>query len=309
MKCNFLKWALSILVFAAINSSCKKEYDTTDVIDNKNIQVYMQQGNLSGTMQPYKNTGIYYQVLDIGTGADIKYADKVPLIYTVRSLDGGYVSADAFSASNRYADFLGYFKPDSLAILIKEKLKKRNGCIRIILPSRYAYGKNGSGAIPGNTSLDYTINTLDETKQPQYDDQAINTYLAANNLSVGVGGLTKTATSGIYYQIENPVAGGSITSTSTVTLEYTGKLLNGSVFSQALPGAGVSFKLNTTILGWQEILSSPLLQQGGSVRMILPSASGYGFPDPTKPTIYAPLVNVPAFSCLDFNIKVVAVAN
>lgn len=308
MKYNFLKWALSILVFAAINSSCKKEYDTIDVIDNKNIQAYIQQNSLSNMTQ-YNNTGIYYQVLNAGTGAPMQYSDKVPLIYTVRSLDGGYVSADVFSASNRYASFLGYFRPDSLAILIKEKLQKRNGSIRIILPSRYAYGKNGSGAIPGNASLDYTINTLDEANQPQYDDQAINTYLAANNLSVGVGGLTKTATSGIYYKIENPVSGGSITATSTVTLEYTGKLLNGYVFSQALPGAGVSFKLNTTIPGWQEILSSPLLQQGGSVRMILPSESGYGFPDPTKPTIYAPLVNVPAFSCLDFNIKVVTVVN
>ena len=307
MKYNFLKWALSILVFAAINSSCKKEYDTIDVIDNKNIQAYIQQNSLS-KMTQYNNTGIYYQVLNAGTGAPMQYSDKVPLIYTVRSLDGGYLSADVFSASNRYASFLGYLKPDNLATLIKEKLQ-RKGSIRIILPSRYAYGKNGSGAIPGNASLDYTIKTLDETKQPDYDDQTIKPYLAANNLTVGVGGLTKTLTSGIYYKIENPGAGGSITATSTVTLEYTGKLLNGSVFSQALPGAGVSFKLNTTIPGWQEILSSPLLQQGGSVRMILPSASGYGFPDPTKPTIYAPLVNVPAFSCLDFNIKVVTVAN
>lgn len=304
MKYNLSKWALSVLVLLLVSMSiegCKKEYDTIDVVDAKSIQSYIQQNNLNG-MQQNNSTGIYYQVLNGGVGDLIKYADKVPLIYTTRSLDGKYVRSDVFSASNRYAGFLGYFKPDSLSVLIKEKLQRRSGSIRVILPSRYAYGKNGISGIPGNASLDYTINTLDETKQPQYDDQAINTYLAANNLT----GFTKSA-SGIYYKITSNGTGVPINLNSTVTLEYTGRLFNGSVFSQALPGGGVSFKLNATILGWQEIL--PLLWQGGSVRMIIPSAFGYGFPDPTKPNSYAPFVSVPAFSCLDFDMKVVTVAN
>ncbi len=301
MKHGFLKWALTIFVFASICISCKKEYDAIDVIDSRNIQAYIQQNNLNN-MRPYNNTGIYYQVLNSGTGAPLQYSDKVPLVYTVRSLDGKYVSVDTFSVSNRYASFLGYFKPDSLAVLINKNKQKRNGSIRIILPSQYAYGKNGIGAIPGNASLDYTIHTLDETKQSQYDDQVINTYLTANKLT----GFTKSA-GGVYYKIANQGTTGLITSTSTVTLEYTGQLFNGSVFIQALSGAGISFKLNTTLPGWQEIL--PLIQQGGSVRMIIPSASGYGFPDPNNPNVYMPYASVPAFSCLDFNIKVVTVAN
>ncbi|TXI14603.1 MAG: hypothetical protein E6Q66_05725 [Pedobacter sp.] len=302
MKYSFPNWTLGLFLLLTAVFGCNKEYDTIDVVDDRNIHAYIEQNNLSA-MQPYNSTGIYYQVLNSGTGPVMLYSDKIPLIYTARSLDGRYVSVDTFSANNRYASFLGYFKPDSLAIVVGEKLQKRNGVIRILLPSRYAYGKNGFNGIPSNASLDYTITTLDETKQPQYDDFSIRKYLVANNLTGFIG---RTA-SGIYYKIINPGSGVSATLTSTVTLEYTGQLFNGTVFSQALPGAGISFRLNTTIPGWQEVLQ--LVQQGGSVRMILPSASGYGFPDPLRPNVYAPFAAVPAFSCLDFTVNVVGVTN
>ena len=289
----FLKYTLAAVLFLTVFASCEKDYESIEQVDDRNVKEYIEQNNLTGMVQ-FENSGIYTKILKSGdlTRADLKYSDQVPLVFTVRSLDGKFAEADTFKVNNRYTSYLGYFIPEGVRIGVKEVLKKTGGSIRIIIPSRLAFGRNGNGDIPGNASLDFIVSTIDTNKLKQYDDVSINKYLQASSLS----GFTKSA-SGLYYKISDPGTGSPITIDSTVSAEYTGKLFNGVLFDKADVGKAVSFPLEGVIKGWQEAI--PLLKQGGSIRLIIPSQLAYGIPGNN---------DIPPFSCLDFDIKITDVS-
>lgn len=287
---QFLKYTFPIFLSLTIFVSCQKEYETIDVIDDRNVKEYIQKNKLN--FSEYQSSGVYYGVVSPGTGPELQYSDMVPAIITTRSLDGKYLSIDTFNVANRYYNFLGYFNPEAIRIGVKEVLKKSNGTIRMIVPSRLAYGRNGSGTIPGNTSLDMTVRILDAAKIVEYEDFTIQKYLQSNSLT----GFTKTS-SGLYYKIAQPGTGASISTSSTIVANYTGKLLNGFVFDKAAAGSEVTFTLKTLVKGWQEAL--PLIKQGGTMRLIVPSSLAYGLTGSTP--------SIPAFSALDFDITVTEV--
>ncbi|HEY0668524.1 MAG TPA: FKBP-type peptidyl-prolyl cis-trans isomerase [Sphingobacteriaceae bacterium] len=300
----YSKYILLVLMAGVVLfSACDKEYAGINEIDETSIQNYIKSNNLNVTKHTYDDTSsFYYQIVTQGKGAPVKYSDIVPLVYTIRTLDGSFVSTDTFAVSHRYGgqkQFLGYLErkrgyPDALRIGVVEILKNRGGKIRLIIPSKLAYGRNGSGVIPGNASLDYTVSVLNEPGIPVYDDISIQKHLQANSLT----GFTKTS-SGIYYKITAPGTGSPITLDSTLTIECTGKFLNGAVFQPNLP---FSMKLSGAIKGWQEVV--PLLKEGGAMRLILPSASGYG---QFGQVDSQGQVSIPPVSCLDFDLKITEV--
>ncbi len=284
---QFFKYALPGFLLLSIIIACNKEYETIDVIDDRNVTAYIQQNKLN--MKKYEDTGIYYEVVSPGTGTEVQYSDLVPLIFTIRSLDGKYVATDTFNIGSRYYNYLGYFNPEAVRVGIKEVLKKSGGTLRMIIPSRLAFGRNGVGSIPGNASLDLVVKVLETSEIPQYDDATISNYMTKNALT----GFTKS-TSGLYYKIDQPGTGSPITIDSTVVAEYTGKLFNGAVFDRAVAGSEATFSLSGVIKGWQEAI--PLIKQGGSIRMIIPSSLAYGLDGSSGA--------IPPFSCLDFEVKV-----
>lgn len=291
---HFFKYTLPFILLISILSSCVKEYETIEVIDDRNVKDYIQQNNLS--VQEYQGTGVYYQVVSPGVGPELQYSDQVPAIITMRSLDGKYISSDTLSAENRYYNYLGYLNPEPIRTGIKEVLKNSNGIIRMIIPSRLAFGRNGTINIPGNASLDIQVKVLDKSKIGEYDDVTIKKYLEKSALT----GFSRS-NSGLYYKIAEVGTGSPITIDSTVVAEYTGKLLNGIIFDKTTAGNGRTFDLNgdtdpnsRPISGWQEAI--PMIKQGGSIRIVMPSALGYGFQGSSSA--------IPAFSCLDFEIKV-----
>lgn len=289
---NKLKTGIFSLVgLIVLAISCTKEYPGIEELDTKLVQEYIQKNNL--TMQQYGQTGIYYQVVKQGTGPDLAYNQEIPLIYTVKSLDGKYSSLDTFAVTNRHYSRFGYFEPDSLREVLKYADAKQGGIVRVILPSRFAYGKKGSGPIPGNSSLDFTVSAITAAKLADYEDQVIQKYLQTNSLT----GFTKNS-SGVYYKIAEPGTGSPITLDSTITVQYTGKLFNGKVFDQTANGTTATFFLGSLIDGWKQII--PLIKEGGSVRMIIPSTSAYG--------VKGNGVSIPPFSSLDFDMKVTAVS-
>lgn len=77
--------------------------------------------------------------------------------------------------------------------------------------------------------------------------------------------------SGILYQIITQGSGNTPTVNKTVSTVYTGKLLNGTTFdATANP---VSFSLGGVIEGWK--IGIPLIQKGGRILMVIPSALAY----------------------------------
>lgn len=130
---------------------------------------------------------------------------------------------------------------------------------------------------------------LSPEKQAEKDDKLITDFIAKNNIPA------IKHSSGLYYEIKTQGSGAKPTTSSTVSVNYTGKLLNGNVFDQS--NAPVSFGLNRLIVGWQ--IGIPLISKGGSIRLIVPSALAYG---PASPGL-----GIPKNSVLDFEITLVDV--
>jgi len=283
---------LLALAFVAVMSACTKEYASIAEEDDINIQAYLKANNLS--MQKFDTTGAYYAVVTEGKGPALDYTQQVPLIFTVKSLDGKYTSQDTFI--NHYAGKFGYYSPDVLREAIMANLKKEGGTIRVIVPSRKAFGRNGSGPIPGNASLEYTVKVLERAKLGQYEDAVIQNYLSKNSLT----GFTKSA-DGIWYKVAEPGTGTStITLDSTLVFNYTGKLLNGTVFEK---NDGASAVLAQYIPSWQKIV--PLVKEGGTVRFVAPSSFSYGLLGSQASSVGQ--ISIPAFAPLDFEVKVTEV--
>ncbi|MGI4728809.1 MAG: FKBP-type peptidyl-prolyl cis-trans isomerase [Janthinobacterium lividum] len=290
----------SVLVLAMF--SCKKEYDTITTFDANSIQSYISTNHL--TMMA-GDSGIYYQIIKQGdTGNPLVDTDRIFYTFTVQSLDGKFVSTD--TVLNRVANYVGVTSatlPVGLQYGIKKYLQRRNGIIRLLIPSKQAYGVNGypTAKIPGNESLDYTVYLYNVNSQLAYDTIQIRNYIKKNNLT----GFRRT-TSGLYYKIVDPGSGtDQIYSTSTVTLNYTKRLLlsGTTIESKSLDAQTVT---SFTSSGFQEGLQ--LLNSGGKIRLLIPSTIGYGTTvASTTEGVYN--YNVPSSSILDFDVNVTAVTN
>ena len=132
--------------------------------------------------------------------------------------------------------------------------------------------------------------SFNAAKQAASDDAAIQTYISNNGITA-----TKDP-SGLYYEIINPGAGSNPTTSSTITVTYTGTLLNGSVFA---PTSTLTSSLSALIKGWQ--IGIPHIAAGGTILLVVPSALGYGNSSPGPA--------IPANSVLIFTITLTSFTN
>jgi FKBP-type peptidyl-prolyl cis-trans isomerase FkpA len=106
------------------------------------------------------------------------------------------------------------------------------------------------------------------TPEPVQNEEAkIEAYASANGINV-----TKHS-SGLYYEVVNAGSGARPAITSKVTVNYTGKLTNGVVFDKS-DGNARTWVLGLLIPSWQ--IALPLIQKGGKIKIISPSALSYG---------------------------------
>lgn len=125
--------------------------------------------------------------------------------------------------------------------------------------------------------------------QAQIDEESIQEYMASRSLSGIATG------SGLYYVITSQGNGVQASSSSIVTVKYSGNLIDGTVFD-ASPNTGATFGLNQVIKGWQEGI--PYFKKGGKGYLLIPSALGYGSQSTGK---------IPANSVLIFEIELLDV--
>src|SRR5690606_12071776 len=295
----------AVLAFASCE---KKDYQTIVELDEENIQNYIRQNNL--TMIPFGNTGMYYQILEEGDGKELNYDEIVPLVYTLKTHDGSFSSLDTFSVVNRYADYIGYFpygsdiansqpgspldNEEGLKVILKQVLKRSNSKVRVIIPSRDAYGRNGSGKIGSNQSIDYVIHAIDPEDLPAYESYSIKTYLS----SLGTNDDYIETPSGIFYHISQEGTGNQVPAESTIKVGYVLKTLNGTIVEQS-PTDSLSIVLATTVTGWREVL--PKLKEEGKEHMILPSSQAYGIAGTSSSSTGS---GIPPFSAIDFEVSV-----
>jgi FKBP-type peptidyl-prolyl cis-trans isomerase FkpA len=296
-----------IVLFAVGLASCKKagQDQTIKQFDEDQIKGYIAQNGLSGMKRDTSGgdtTGIYYQILSTGTGPVVDYPDKISYVYSYHTFDNEYSATDTII--NHTNNFLGHVTPSAIQIALKSIAKRKGTKVRLLIPSRLAFGTGGyfAGAIHinGNECLDYTVNLIDQNYQASYDDISIQKYMAANNLT----GFTKSTKSGLWYKVTQAGTGSdAVTINSVVGVQYTGYLLNNTVFDKQVSddatAASFSTSLYNVVKGWQEGLT--YVKAGGKITLLVPSSMAYG--DAGSGTV------IPAFSCLRFDISLITVTN
>ncbi|MGW8121653.1 FKBP-type peptidyl-prolyl cis-trans isomerase [Roseivirga echinicomitans] len=95
-------------------------------------------------------------------------------------------------------------------------------------------------------------------------------FLAENATKAGV----QTTASGLQYKTLVEGTGGAPTAENQVTVHYTGKLLDGTVFDSSVGGDPVTFGLSQVIPGWTEGVQ--LMKKGGKIELYIPSHLAYG---------------------------------
>lgn len=96
-------------------------------------------------------------------------------------------------------------------------------------------------------------------------------FLAENATKEGV----QTTASGLQYKIIEEGTGESPSIENTVTVHYTGKLLDGTVFDSSVErGEPLEFQLGQVIPGWTEGVQ--LMKKGGKIELYIPSNLAYG---------------------------------
>jgi FKBP-type peptidyl-prolyl cis-trans isomerase FklB len=123
---------------------------------------------------------------------------------------------------------------------------------------------------------------------------AAKDFLARNGHEKGV----TTTASGLQYKVIAPGdrKAAAVAPTDAVTVQYRGKLLDGSEFDSTYArGAPVSFAVNGVIPGWQEALV--LMKPGAKWQLFVPPELGYGA---------SPKPGIPGGSLLIFDVELLS---
>lgn len=300
---NFNKLSLVALLLSIVFiTSCKKEYDSIQTVDDAAIKAYIQKNNLTATMKPDPaGTGFYFQVLDPGTGNTMANKDSVLFTYQYKSLSDGTTFFGTVANSNN-GTYLGYLGEPGFPNAFRQSLQglKYGAKVRVIIPSYLAFGKNGSTSvnIGSNEIIDAYVTTFPTNKQWELDDTRIQSFLTTKGLTA------VKDPSRVYYNVSTVGTGTDvITKESTIIVKYTGRLLDGTVFDSSTDGT-FSTTLNTVIPGWQVLTK---LKAGGKMRFFIPSDLGYGTAGSYNQLTgtYA----IPANAVLDFDVEIVSVTN
>jgi peptidylprolyl isomerase len=164
---------------------------------------------------------------------------------------------------------------------------KTGGIRTIIIPSKLAYGEAGIGFIPPNTDLKVVVELL------EVKDKVVAEMWKVDST------LFKTTPSGLKYAIISQGNGPAIELNKTVTIHYSGYLLNGTIFDSSVErDEPIMFVVGQgqVMPGWDEGMQ--LLKKGDKARFIIPPQLGYG---------EMQLEKIPANSTLIFDTEVIDV--
>lgn len=139
-----------------VNNPCAYDLDPNiKAPDSEIVRLdnYISSNNITATKH---SSGLYYQVLSPGNGANPGQCDMVGVTYKGKLTDGkGFDSSSTtvfFSLNNL---ILGW--------RVGLPLVKAGGSIRLYVPPDFGYGQNVVGSIPKNSILIFDVN-LNEVK-------------------------------------------------------------------------------------------------------------------------------------------------
>ena len=136
-------------------SSCNKECKPKPVSAEADALMAYAASNGLTDVQSH-SSGLYYQIVNPGSGASATADSYIKITYVGKFLDGEIFDQQS-SANTTPWPLAGLIEGWRIGIpLIKE-----GGHIRLLVPSALAYGCEGRGVISGNTPLFFDVQLVD----------------------------------------------------------------------------------------------------------------------------------------------------
>ena len=155
MKRSTVTLSLLFILFANLNcfkssDGCKPKSPNAEAAA---MNAYCSGNGITPTTH---SSGLFYQILDPGTGATASATSKIFITYVGKLTDGTTFDQQSDPSKTGWP----------LNQLIEGwrvgiPLIKKGGHILLVVPSSMGYGCNGYGAIPGNAILYFDITLVD----------------------------------------------------------------------------------------------------------------------------------------------------
>lgn len=231
------------------------------------------------------DSGLRYIIWKKGEGEQPENGDKVSVHYAGRLTDGSPFD-DSYKRGKPFSFPLGGGRvikgwDEGIAYL------NVGDSATLIIPSELGYGTVDRPTIPANSTLIFDVQLMEVKKviKPVAFDVA--------------GKDTTVSGTGLKYIRMNKTDGAAVTPGSTVSVHYTGYLLDGTVFDSSVSrGEPIAFPIGEgrVIKGWDEGIA--YLKVGEKARLIIDPELGYGS---------RAMGPIPANSTLVFDVELVDV--
>jgi FKBP-type peptidyl-prolyl cis-trans isomerase FkpA len=160
-----LKKLLFFVSLIIVLASCKKtEEQTVNCIPNNtgvptaaeiaSLQAYLTSKSITATQDP---GGFFYIIVAPGTGVTPALTSKIKAKYVGTLEDGTQFGQNIDPAG----DALGFLSGLVLGWQRGLPLIKKGGTIKLYLPPSLGYGCAGSGSVPSNANLIFTLDLVD----------------------------------------------------------------------------------------------------------------------------------------------------
>lgn len=235
-------------------------------IDTTNIGVFVRANGLN-TLKTA--SGLQILVTRVGTGRPPRGDSDVEVTYTGKLLTG-----EIFDSGNIDGNIAGFIPGFSAGL----QLLPVGSSAVLLIPSVYAYGASGSGSIPPNASLAFTV-TLDKVNTSQsylsqlYSDTTkVYEHLDVNNIT----GTVKDP-SGLRYKITSFGTGANANWYDRVKVKYTARLMTTGetvIIGESEP----TQTFDSWVINYMPVFQVGLrrISPGGSITLYTPSGLAYG---------------------------------
>jgi FKBP-type peptidyl-prolyl cis-trans isomerase FkpA len=144
---------IGLVMFVFVTGCGKKDQGCMPVPPSAEETQMTAYASANGITAVKHSSGMYYQILDPGTGVTPNSKSTVTTTYTGKLLNG-----TTFDAGTATFPLAGVIEGWQIGI----PLIAKGGKIKLIIPSTYAYGCNGYGpTIPPNSVLFFDITLVD----------------------------------------------------------------------------------------------------------------------------------------------------
>lgn len=292
---------LSLLLLATLgllSTACSKDDAPVNYgpIDDATITKYLADKAITTAQK--QPSGLYF--VPTTTNATAKLATvgtNVSLRYTASLLDGTVFDGTALR-NNVISSFVIGNSNAPTGLQLGTLLMHLGDKATLLLPSGLAFG---AGEVTGPTGVKVPANSvvrydveLTDFNFALTDDAIITQYLTTASITTA-----QKQASGLYFvPVTSNPSGTPAVAGKTVSVLYTGRLMDGTVFDATSQRNNVplSFLLGSgsVIKGWDEGIA--LMRKGEKAILVIPSALAYG---PSSPS-----TTIPANSVLRFEVEV-----